>query len=119
MDNVTGEILRENVLLELVGVLGDAGASALLQKFFDDLATQLASVQAHRKDIDAVAVILHKVVGMSGALGLDQLARASLTLNGRAKEGSEEITPEIWDVYDEISNKALEALAMWRREQLA
>lgn len=117
MEDFQGEVLREGVLRELVEVLGDATASTLLQKFSDDLAGHLAGLRSQRDDVTAVAGISHKLIGMAGGLGMEQLASASIALNGLAKTGAPAISPKFWDAYDDISRKALVAFAMWRRDQ--
>lgn len=83
-------VLQALKLQELSDVLGQKNALVFVGRFHNELSVRLQDVEANRGVPAMLAEIAHKLVGIAGALGLDELASASHRLSRKAREASTE-----------------------------
>jgi HPt (histidine-containing phosphotransfer) domain-containing protein len=78
-------VLQARKLRELRDMLGSQRAADFIQRFDVELAGRLRELEANGGSPAIVASIAHKLVGVAGAVGLDELATASQCLSAEAR----------------------------------
>lgn len=105
-------ILQERKLRELSEVLGDDHATTFVLRFRNEIASRLQELEANRDTPAQLASIAHKLVGIAGALGLEELASSSHSLYLKAREASTHYDLQYqFDLVSASGNRALMAIA--------
>lgn len=107
-------VLRIDVLRSLHAMLGARKSADFVASFRTELASKLDEIERNRGVPAVVASASHKLVGISGALGLEELSLACQALSASAKRNQQGLFGLIENVQT-ASQRAMRALDLETR----